>query len=70
MPGTIALVDYRTCDPGRCFGGRCPAVEACPRGLLRQEEPYDEPMLDSSICRGCGDCVPACPQGAIKLTNG
>jgi Fe-S-cluster-containing hydrogenase component 2 len=70
VAGTIALIDYRKCDPGRCFGGRCIAIEVCPRGLLYQEEPYEEPMLNAAGCRGCGDCVLACPAGAIILASG
>lgn len=23
------------------------------------------PTLDSNVCTGCGDCIPACPTGAL-----
>jgi ferredoxin len=26
--------------------------------------------IDESLCDGCGDCVPACPEGAIRVVNG
>jgi translation initiation factor RLI1 len=70
VAGKIALVDYRFCDPDRCKKGVCAAVEACERRLLRQEAPAEVPMADPSLCRGCGDCVVACPLAAIRLAAG
>lgn len=64
------MVDYRKCDPSHCHGGRCICIETCPRKLLKQEEPLDAPMLNQTDCRGCGDCVRACPLGAIRLASG
>lgn len=28
------------------------------------------PVLEAAACTGCGDCVPACPTGAIRLAPG
>ena len=67
MAGKTVLVDYRACDPARCEDGLCPAARVCTRKLLRQEAPFEVPMADVSVCRGCGDCVLACPLGAIRV---
>nr|MBI2905493.1 4Fe-4S binding protein [Chloroflexota bacterium] len=30
----------------------------------------DEPaLIDLTRCNGCGDCIPACPYGAIALRS-
>ncbi|MBI2851245.1 MAG: 4Fe-4S binding protein [Chloroflexi bacterium] len=67
MPKKMALVDYNLCRPAHCDRGICPAVLVCPQNLLKQEAPYEPPMPDPSICKGCGDCVHACPLKAIGL---
>ncbi len=28
------------------------------------------PLVDPDRCTGCGRCVDACPEGAVRLTNG
>ena len=70
MPAKIALVAFDQCHPDQCDNqGICPAVAACPRHLIRQEDPYDPPMMNPSICQGCRDCARACPLGAISITE-
>ena len=69
MPGKMALVDYKKCHPERCDGGICAAALACPHKLLRQEAPYEMPMMYPSLCRGCGDCVRACTLRAIQIAT-
>ena len=69
MPSKIALVDYNKCRPDRCESGICKATQACRYKLLNQEKFYDMPMADPFICRGCGDCVRACPLKAIEIAN-
>ena len=68
--GKWASVDFKTCDPAECDqkGGTCPASKTCTHKLLLQEAPGEGPMLISmKMCVGCGDCVKACPLGAIKI---
>jgi translation initiation factor RLI1 len=69
MPSKMALVDYNKCRPSECDSGRCTAALACTRRLLRQEAPYEPPMPDPSLCRGCGDCVRACTRKAIVIST-
>lgn len=63
----MAVVDYRQCHPEECEQGICLAVIACPKKILRQEEPFEMPDPFASICLGCGKCVQACPMKAIQL---
>jgi translation initiation factor RLI1 len=69
MPGKMALIQFDKCRPERCEKGICAAVEACPARLLIQEEPYEIPMPDPSLCKGCGDCARACPAKAIIIMD-
>lgn len=69
MSGKMALVVFDRCEPGHCADGVCIAAKACERKVLRQEDVYEPPMACSSVCRGCGDCVKACPLNAIEIRN-
>ncbi len=69
MPDKIALIDFGKCHPEKCDKGICAAALACSHRLLRQEAPCEIPMPDPSLCRGCADCVRACPQKAIKIAR-
>lgn len=61
-----ATIIWDRCKPQEHEGGRCLAVDACPRKVLRQEAP-GEPPIPLGMCQGCGTCVTACPFEAIKL---
>ena len=70
MPNKIALVNYNKCHPDRCDSGICKAALACRYKLLKQEKINEIPMTDPFICKGCGDCVRACPLQAIEISAG
>ena len=67
MPGKMALVTFDKCCPEKCKDGICAAAQACTRKILRQEKPGEIPMTNPATCRGCGDCVRACPAKAINI---
>ena len=69
MTSKMALVDFPKCHPEECGDGICVAVLACPRKLLKQEQPGEIPMTDPSICQGCADCARACPLKAIQIVR-
>lgn len=69
MPGKLALVDFGKCDPDQCEGGMCAAAHVCPQKRLVQEAPCEAPLPYPGPCRGCGECVRACPLQAIKLAS-
>ncbi|MHC4598678.1 MAG: 4Fe-4S binding protein [Planctomycetota bacterium] len=63
------ILQFDRCDPRACDPreGRCRAVKACLKMLLVQEEPFEPPFHASrELCRGCEECVIACPRGAIQ----
>jgi ferredoxin len=63
----VALVNFNKCRPEACDSGVCAAARACSRKLLKQEAPLEIAMSDPFLCRGCGDCVRACPSKAIVV---
>jgi Fe-S-cluster-containing hydrogenase component 2 len=63
----VPSIDFDKCHPERCDHGICIAGEACPHKAFSQEEPYDFPMHDTSMCVGCGMCCAACPLKAIRM---
>lgn len=28
------------------------------------------PAIDAAVCTGCGQCIPACPTGALAMSDG
>ena len=53
-----------------CSGhDNCPARKAYPTKALFQMDPGEVVIVNSSLCRGCGDCVIACPERAIKMNQ-
>jgi len=69
MSGKMALVDNKKCHPEKYDSGICAAALACSHKLLKQETPYDIPMMDPFLCQGCGDYVRSCPLKAIKIVR-
>ncbi len=65
MSPKMAMVIYAKCQSEKC--GVCTAAKACERRLITQESPNEIPMTNPVLCRGCGDCVRACPAGAIRI---
>lgn len=49
-----------------CLGqGDC--VAACRFGAIRMDQATGLPVVDESLCGGCGACSRACPRGLIEL---
>ena len=69
MPSKMALLNYNNCHPEKCENGICAAALACPHRLFKQDDAYEIPMPDPSVCRGCADCVRACPLKAVQITT-
>lgn len=69
MATKVALVVYDKCLADECDHGVCAAAAACTQKLLKQEALYETPISHPSMCRACGDCVRACPFGAIQIVN-
>lgn len=45
---------------------KCPAVEVCPVGALKQED-FNAPEVDLDKCIRCGKCANFCPKKALVL---
>ncbi len=51
-----------------CSGhDKCPARKVCPTKAIFQMDPGEAAVVDGTLCRGCGDCVLACPERAIRI---
>jgi translation initiation factor RLI1 len=69
---TVALVDYKICNPNECDPdeGICAAVEACSKAVLEQiDGTFEAPIVNQDMCLGCGDCIEACPLDAIQIKH-
>ena len=67
MPKQAAFINYQLCEPKLCEHGICQAAQACPRKLLKQEDPFEMPDPYTNMCIGCGICVRACPKKAVQM---
>lgn len=54
-----------TVDKNKCpQDHRCPAMAVCPVGAISQKD-FELPVIDSSLCIECKQCIDFCPKGAI-----
>jgi ferredoxin len=62
--------------PGFGFSDHLLTEWSFPVGKLSPIERRDQKMIrtvasiDEDLCNGCGECVPACEEGAIRIVNG
>jgi formate dehydrogenase iron-sulfur subunit len=45
---------------------RAGCLEVCPTGAIIRTE-FDTVVIQSDVCNGCRDCIPACPFGVIGI---
>ncbi len=68
MAKATAQINWDLCQPNECStDGRCLAKAICKKKTLKQDEPGDGPYA-LGPCVACGECLSACPYGAIKLS--
>ena len=69
MPAKMIVIDFNKCRPQECGNGICLAAKVCEQKLLYQEKEYEIPLAIPSSCRGCSDCIRACPLKAVRLSK-
>ncbi|PWH17549.1 MAG: hypothetical protein DDG59_08005 [Anaerolineae bacterium] len=67
MPKRMVVLNYHQCDPQSCENGVCRAALICKRKVLRQDQPYELPELNSELCLGCAVCTTACSLNALQV---
>ena len=74
--GPPALLKMPWIDRQKCKKeSGCPASKKCEQGAFRVRGGSDEetgrtgdfPLIDLELCKRCGDCEHACPEGAVKM---
>jgi len=67
----IAVIEKEKCNPSGCGGHLC--LKLCPvnrAGIECIKIDIDQkPMIDETLCTGCGICQNRCPFGAIHIVN-
>ncbi|UCD07030.1 MAG: ribosome biogenesis/translation initiation ATPase RLI [Candidatus Aenigmatarchaeota archaeon] len=68
----IAVIDRDLCNPKSCGLYLCQRV--CPvnrkdEDCITVSEIDRKPLIDESLCIGCGICVKKCPRNAIEVVN-
>lgn len=58
-----AQIDFDSCQA--C--SRCDARKACRTKAIVKMGPDEQAIVKPSDCMGCGDCIEACPFGAILM---
>ena len=53
---------------GLCLNLGCPALVAAPAEEADEDsKPRRRPLVQPTLCNGCGVCVQVCPRDALKL---
>ncbi len=66
----IAIIDYKKCNPKKCTyecKRFCPRNRAGDKCIVEGEE--GKPIIDETMCIGCGICTKKCPFKAIQVVK-
>ena len=66
-PKLHMIKSYEITVPFQCRQCENPdCIKACKKGAIYHED--DRVLINTDVCDGCGECVDACPFGAIDMT--
>jgi Fe-S-cluster-containing hydrogenase component 2 len=66
----IQIYDFGVSVPIACNNCiEAPCVESCPTEVIHREVKLGIVRVDEEMCSACGECVAACPYGAIEMAQ-
>ena len=66
----VRLVDQGLNVPIVCVNcARAPCVDACPTGAAHIDRNVPVVRINEDECSGCGECIKACPFGAVDFNG-
>lgn len=66
----MQILDYGVSVPIVCNNCvEAPCIESCPTEVISRDEKLGIVRVAEDLCSACGECVEACPYGAIEMAD-
>ncbi len=66
----VQVLDFGVSVPIACKNcTEAPCIESCPTEVISREAKSGIVQINENLCSACGECVEACPYGAIEMAD-